>query len=327
MILQLLAVLGTAVLTLGLTGRYIRWAKAREVMDIPNERSSHEEPVPVGGGIPLLAVTAFAWPLLARPLSAMHAILLAAMLILAFVSWLDDRTPLPWWSRLVLQSVAVVIMLCFIPGETNILPGDMPLAIDRMIAGLGWLWFINLFNFMDGMNGLAAGETLAIVLGLMLLSLNLAFNSETLWLMIVLTGAVVGFLWWNWHPAKIFMGDVGSVPLGFALGWLLIELSMAGHFIAALILPLYFLADATITLVRRLIRGEKVWQAHKEHFYQRAHQGGHSHAAVVSRIMAANAVLIALAFLSMTHPLIGMSLAILTVACLLFILRSMAAKP
>ena len=93
---------------------------------------------------------------------------------------------------------------------------------------------------------------------------------------------------WNWAPARIFLGDVGSVPLGYLLGFLLLEPAARGAWKVALILPLYFLADATITLLRRLVRGERVWQAHREHFYQRAVQRGLGHAAVVRRVIAAD---------------------------------------
>src|SRR5690606_27746163 len=119
--------------------------------------------------------------------------------------------------------------------------------------------------------GAAGGEPALVALGL------------------AVAGAAFGFLPWNWQPARIFLGDVGSVPLGYALGWLLLSLAAAGAWAAALILPLYYLADATLTLMRRLARGERVWQAHREHFYQRATQAGRSHAAVVSLVAAAAA--------------------------------------
>ena len=105
-------------------------------------------------------------------------------------------------------------------------------------------------------------------------------------------GAAIGFLVWNWSPARIFLGDVGSVPLGYVLGFLLLDLAIRGWWKIALILPLYFLADATITLARRLLRGERVWQAHREHFYQQAVRRGLGHAAVVKRVIAADLMLI-----------------------------------
>jgi UDP-N-acetylmuramyl pentapeptide phosphotransferase/UDP-N-acetylglucosamine-1-phosphate transferase len=113
-----------------------------------------------------------------------------------------------------------------------------------------------------------------------------------------IAAAALGFLPWNWHPARLFLGDVGSVALGFLLGWLLLRLAAEGQWAAAVILPLYYLSDATLTLTRRTLRGEKPWQAHREHFYQRAVAAGLSHAAVVRAVGVANAGLIALAVMA-----------------------------
>ena len=110
----------------------------------------------------------------------------------------------------------------------------------------------------------------------------------------MLAGAAVGFLWWNWSPAKVFFGDVGSVPLGFLLGWLLLTLAGHGYWAAAIILPLYYLVDATLTLLERLARGEKIWEAHRSHYYQQAVQKGLSHAHVSRLILTGNVVLIGL---------------------------------
>jgi UDP-N-acetylmuramyl pentapeptide phosphotransferase/UDP-N-acetylglucosamine-1-phosphate transferase len=113
-------------------------------------------------------------------------------------------------------------------------------------------------------------------------------------------GASLGFLAWNWSPARIFMGDVGSVPLGYLLGFLLLDLAFLGEWLVALILPLYFLADASLTLARRALRGARVWQAHREHFYQRAAQGGLGHAAIVARVIVADLALILCAWAAET---------------------------
>jgi UDP-N-acetylmuramyl pentapeptide phosphotransferase/UDP-N-acetylglucosamine-1-phosphate transferase len=134
-------------------------------------------------------------------------------------------------------------------------------------------------------------------------------------------GTALGFLVWNWYPARLFLGDVGSVPLGFALGWLLLQAAVAGYWAAALILPLYYLADATITLTRRALRGAKIWQAHREHFYQQAVAQGRDHGAVARAIAIGNIILIALA-IAAEHTagaakLIALVTAVATVALLL----------
>ena len=173
-----------------------------------------------------------------------------------------------------------------------VLPG--PLDPFHLVAiGVVWIWWINLFNFMDGIDGLAGCEAAAIGAGLLLFaSVGAGADPALRALAAAVTGAAIGFLVWNWSPARIFLGDVGSVPLGYVLGFLLLGLAVRGNWRIALILPLYFLADATITLTRRILRGERVWQAHREHFYQQAVRRGLGHAAVAERVIAADLVLI-----------------------------------
>jgi UDP-N-acetylmuramyl pentapeptide phosphotransferase/UDP-N-acetylglucosamine-1-phosphate transferase len=146
---------------------------------------------------------------------------------------------------------------------------------------------------MDGIDGIAGSEAAAIGIGLLLFG---AVGTGQGWAGAPFAAAVaaasLGFLVWNWAPARIFLGDVGSVPLGYLLGFLLLWAAAGGYWRIALILPLYFLADATITLLRRLLRGEPVWRPHRQHFYQRAVQRGLGHAAVVRRVIAVDIVLV-----------------------------------
>ena len=147
---------------------------------------------------------------------------------------------------------------------------------------------------------------------------------------LLLVAVAVGFLPWNWHPARIFLGDVGSVPPGFMLGWLLLDLAGRGAWAAALILPAYFLADATWTLARRALRGEAIWRAHREHFYQRAVHGGLSHAAAVRAVLACNAALVSCAALSLAGTgatIAALCAAAVSVAALLWYFRSAARRP
>jgi UDP-N-acetylmuramyl pentapeptide phosphotransferase/UDP-N-acetylglucosamine-1-phosphate transferase len=205
--------------------------------------------------------------------------------LLAAISWLDDLRGLSPVVRLLAQAAAVAIGVFVLPGPHN--------ASHLAVIGLLWIWWINLFNFMDGIDGLAGSETAAIGAGLLLFAwVGAGADPAQRVLAAAVTGAAIGFLVWNWSPAKIFLGDVGSVPLGYILGFLLLDLAARGHWKIALILPLYFLADATITLARRLLRGERIWQAHREHFYQQAVRRGLGHAAVVKRVIAADLVLI-----------------------------------
>ncbi|HUI34964.1 MAG TPA: glycosyltransferase family 4 protein [Stellaceae bacterium] len=311
----LVSCLGTLLLT-GILQR-------REMLDVPNERSSHTVPVPRGGGIAVVGTIVIGWAGLtaAHLLGTRYLVVPAAAAGLALVSWIDDRRGLSPAPRLLAQIVAVAVTMAALPGGA-LFQGWLPPALDAIATALLWVWFINLFNFMDGIDGIAGSEAVAIGLGLMLvassgrmLDLGIAFPAG------VVVLAALGFLVWNWAPAKIILGDVGSIPLGFLLGFLLRNLALQGRWKAALILPLYFLADATLTLLRRLARGERVWRPHREHFYQRAVQRGLSHDAVVLRVVAADVVLIGCAWAAENGwGFGGLAIAALTVALLLGVL-------
>lgn len=305
--------------TLLATWLVLKYLQRNAIFDTPNERSSHVGLVPRGGGLAVVAVLAVAWAVLAMPENRIEiATVLVAMLLLAGVSWVDDLKSLPPWIRLVAQAAAVLPVLVWLAPKGPIFQGLLPGPIDLALSGLIWLWFINLFNFMDGIDGISGVEAASIGAGITLIASQTPSAGLDPMLAMTVAAAAVGFLWWNWHPAKIFLGDVGSVPLGFLLGWLLLNLASDGYWAPALILPLYYLADATITLGRRAARRERVWEAHREHFYQRAVQAGRSHAAVSLGVAACNAVLLGLAVLSLTSPWIALAAAGAVVSLFLF---------
>ena len=288
------------VASFGGTGLILRFLKKRAILDHPNERSSHSTPTPKGAGITVIAVVLSAWLGLAwgTPAAGATAVVSAAALGLAALSWIDDLRGLNSAWRLLGQGAAVVFVLTSAPAENPFFSGLLPGILDPLAAGLLWLWFINLFNFMDGIDGIAGVETASIGLGATLVAATAGLPPAFSVYGLTLFAAALGFLWWNWHPAQIFLGDVGSVPLGFLLGWLLLEMAAKGQWAAALILPLYYLADATITLIRRGLRGEKVWQAHREHFYQQGVKRGLSHAQVVGHVLWVNVLLVVLAVMA-----------------------------
>ena len=284
--------------TAALTGVVLRVLRRYAVLDRPSARSSHDAPTPRGGGLAVLAVLLPAWAAigLAWPAAGGAALagVLPGALLLAAVSWIDDLRGLDPRLRLAAHALAVGIGLAAM-APVPVFQGLLPLWLDRLAAGLAWLWFVNLFNFMDGIDGLAASETACLGGGLALIALVGGWPGATAPLGLTLTAAGLGFLLWNRPPAKLFLGDVGSVPLGYLAGWLLLDAASAGAWAAALILPAYYLADATLTLAGRAGRGESVTEAHAEHFYQRAVRAGRSHGQVVLMVLAANAALIALA--------------------------------
>ncbi|MDA1097719.1 MAG: glycosyl transferase [Proteobacteria bacterium] len=288
------------IVTVLATGALVRLLGARAILDHPNERSSHDRAVPRGGGIAVMAVIVAAWCLLAWPgamaiADSSNLIVIALLAIaLAGYSFLDDLRGLPALQRLLLQSVAVALGCLALP-DSPVFQGLLPPVADRLAAGFVWLWFINLFNFMDGIDGITVVETGSIGIGISLITHASGIAVHLAAPAAILAGAAVGFGFWNWRPAKIFLGDVGSVGLGFLLGWLLLSLAAAGHWIPALLLALYYLCDATWTLLRRVLRGEPFWRAHRSHFYQNAARHCGDHGRVALLILACNGALVATA--------------------------------
>jgi UDP-N-acetylmuramyl pentapeptide phosphotransferase/UDP-N-acetylglucosamine-1-phosphate transferase len=287
------------------SGLTMRWLRRRMILDHPVERSSHARPVPKGCGIAVTAVLLLAWLDLAitglappeTPLICCLAFALGA------VSWFNDVTHLPAGLRLAVHLLVAAVGLMAIPDRGQVFQGLLPEALDQVATVLLWAWFMNLFNFMDGIDGITAVETSSIGFGLAFVAaLTGIATGGYLLLVVALAAAALGFLPWNWHPARVFLGDAGSVPLGFATGWLLLLLASRGYWASALLLPLYYLADATLTLLRRLARGEAVWRAHRSHFYQRALAPDGNHAAVALWILAGNLGLVAAAVLAVWQP-------------------------
>ncbi len=313
--------IGTALVSLAATGLILRQLKIRGIVDNPNERSSHDTPTPRGGGLAVIVVLLTAWVLSLGDDIAAYQWLIVATIFIGFVSWLDDLRGLSPALRLISQFIAVVMVFWLMPSSALYFHGLVPFWLDNLIAMLLWVWFINLFNFMDGIDGISAVESTSIGLGVFLLMIIGSAEMVHGFLGLSIAAAALGFLWWNWQPAKIFLGDVGSVPLGFLIGWLLLEILASPVWPTALILPLYYLADTTITLLRRALKGEKVWQAHRSHYYQQSIQRGLSHAKVASIIGLANVLLIGLAILSVNQPLSAIGGAIIVVAGLLVFMR------
>ncbi len=291
------------------------------VIDHPNARSSHARPTPRGGGLAITKTMMLGGLLLAFVFRLPFASFapLFGIVAVAWISWMDDRKGVPARYRFLIQVAAVALPLFLMPQERLVFAGFLPLVPDRMLAGLCWLWFINLFNFMDGIDGIAAGEAFIVSMGLAFVGVLSGQADAFVHAALVVAGASLGFLVWNWHPARMFMGDVGSIPLGYVLGWMLILLASRGHLFPALILPLYFVADASLTLARRALRGEKVWQAHREHFYQKAVQGGRRHDHVSGLVILVGIFLVAIAVASIWLGWVALVAACVPVIALLWV--------
>ena len=306
------------------TGVVLRLLESRAILDEPNPRSSHERPTPRGGGIAVMGVILPAWAAIAlfEADGGTAWVVLAGATLLAALSWVDDLRGLRASARLAVHALAVALGMAAFSGQGPVFQGILPGWLDMLVAALLWLWFLNLFNFMDGIDGIAGVESATVGGGLALVAVFAGSGSGEALFALTLAAAALGFLAWNWHPARVFLGDVGSVPLGYLLGWLLLAAAAGGQWAPALILPLYYLTDASLTLGRRLARGERVWLAHREHFYQRAVQGGRGHGQVTLMILAANLVLVVLAGAAVLWPppWIALAGAVLTVGILLYCL-------
>lgn len=319
-----LAAVDTWVLVVAGTAMVRSYLLKRRILDQPNHRSSHATPIPRGGGLGVVPAVLLVWAAQSAYVDTYARwawVSGAGALLLMAASWADDRWDLPAAPRLLVHAVAVAGALACLPRGELAFAGWLPFWADRALAGLGWLWFVNLYNFMDGIDGITGVETITVAGGIAVVAALAGHEAGLIPYAAALAGAGAGFLVWNWHPARVFLGDVGSVPLGFLLGGLLLRLALAGHLAAALILPAYYLADSTITLVRRALDGEKVWQAHRRHFYQRAVRGGKRHDQVALAILAFDLLLVAAAVVSLTHPAAGIAAAVVVVAGLLALLR------
>jgi UDP-N-acetylmuramyl pentapeptide phosphotransferase/UDP-N-acetylglucosamine-1-phosphate transferase len=264
----------------------------------PNVRSSHKVPTSQGGGIFVIAATVTVVAVTAywQPGSFPATILwvLAATIGLAVVGAIDDIRVLEVVPRLLLQTTAVAAVIATFPTEMRVVP-ELPLSIDRGLLLIGGVWFVNLVNFMDGIDWMTVAEVVPLTAGLAVFGVIDALPREATLVAVALCGAVIGFAPFNRPVARLFLGDVGSLPIGLLLGWLLALLAGRGHLAAALLLPLYYVADATITLLTRLIKGESIMQAHRSHYYQRALDNGFSVYEIVARVFTINIILVALA--------------------------------
>jgi len=305
--------------TLWLTGVILAWLEQRAILDHPVERSSHRLATPRGGGLALIPLILFAWLMLAAAGLAPQrtGAIVAIAAALALISWRDDMASVGALWRLLAHIVAAALGVLALPDTALVFQGLLPPLFDRLAAALLWVWFLNLYNFMDGIDGITCTETIFVGLGVALVLLLADQGDDLARLAVPVAAGAAGFLRWNWPPAQIFLGDVGSVPLGFLLGWLLLSMAGEGLWAPALILPLYYLSDATLTLLARLLRGERIWEAHRVHFYQRALAPDGDHGAVLYLIIGGNIALFLFASLATMWPWPSLALAVMATIVLL----------
>jgi UDP-N-acetylmuramyl pentapeptide phosphotransferase/UDP-N-acetylglucosamine-1-phosphate transferase len=295
--IPLIGAVTAAVLSAGIT-RVIRPLLQRYALARPNARSSHRIPTPQGAGIAVIAATLLVagvtahWMGFPVPLEVF-----GATVSIAIVGMVDDIKPIPVLPRLLLQAAAVGAIVYSAPDDLAI-ASDFPFAVERAFEVVAGLWFVNLVNFMDGLDLMTVAEVVPVTGALVLLAQLGEFHTLPSLVAAALCGAMLGFAPQNRPIAKVFLGDVGSLPIGLLLGWCLLQLAWHQHLIPALLLPLYYLTDATVTLVRRMARREPFWAAHRTHFYQRATDNGFTVWQVVAEVFCLNVVLASLAIVA-----------------------------
>lgn len=308
--LPLLALFAGLLTTAGLLPILIRFAPQLRLVAYPNQRSSHSAPTPTGGGI-AIAVPVLLWCALAPEAAGMPLAIAGG--VLALTGFLDDMFDLPALPRLFIQAGTV--------GGFLWATGYLSWAATELLVfgflGIGVLWFVNLFNFMDGIDGIAASQVLVFGIGVLLLSgATLTWVESLIWLVV---GSSAGFLCFNWHPARIFMGDAGALLLGLFIPATALALDRSGDvpLVASLILLAVFLFDASFTLGVRLVTGQRFTAAHRSHLYQRlARRWGHGRA-TTAFVLYAGLWLLPLAAYAAKSPAYGPWLGMLAVLPLL----------
>ena len=273
------------------------FAIKKSIIDTPNERSSHSNPTPRGGGLAIVIVwlSAISYLYLKNEIEDKLFYALLSVLPLVIIGLLDDVFSLSPKLRILFQIITVGLGLYFLGGVTTFNIGFYSasnLYVLTLLFFIGALWFINLYNFLDGIDAYASVQAIFMALAIFLFTHN---N-----ILLFLIAAICGFLFWNWPKAKIFMGDVGSTTLGYTLYILGIYFNNIGEFniINWLIISALFWFDATLTLLRRFKNKEKLSVAHKKHAYQRIVQFGYSHQKTVLISIVINIFLLGLIYLS-----------------------------
>ena len=273
----------------------------RYLMAAPNARSSHKIATPQGAGLAVMlsvlagcALGLFLW---AQEPGPSLVPVLAIAVVLTILGALDDAHALPVSWRLIGQTLASLVLVVNLPGGFQLFPGLMPLVVERALIVLGTVWFVNAVNFLDGLDWMTVAQVVPMTLGIAVLQALGAVPDTVGLLALALLGATLGFAIFNKHPAQVFLGDAGSLPIGLCLAFMLIFVAQA-HLAAALLLSLYTFADPTLTLFRRIAAGEQIASAHRTHFYQRAINQGLSVPQVTARVFLLGLLLAGLAIIT-----------------------------
>jgi UDP-N-acetylmuramyl pentapeptide phosphotransferase/UDP-N-acetylglucosamine-1-phosphate transferase len=286
----------------------------RHLLAQPNARSSHTVPTPQGAGLAVMAAV-FAGGglgLVFAPAEPGLFGVLAAAAGLTLLGAIDDAYTVSVPSRLAGQALAAVVLVGTLPGNLRLFPGLLPAGVEDALLVFGIVWFVNAVNFLDGLDWMTVAQVVPMTIGVAVLHVLGAVPATVTLLALALLGATLGFAVFNKHPARIFLGDAGSLPIGLLLAFMLTFVAKA-NLAAALLLALYTLADATVTLLRRLFAGERVFSAHRTHFYQRGVAAGLTVPQVTARVFLLCMLLAALAVAAVMADSLATDLALLAI--------------
>jgi UDP-N-acetylmuramyl pentapeptide phosphotransferase/UDP-N-acetylglucosamine-1-phosphate transferase len=317
----------TIIGSLILTKLSIKYLPLIGVVDKPSNRKVHLQPTPGGAGIGLIILF-----LIGMPLFEYHVygnlnyakIMVPILSTISLISFIDDIRDLSVPLRLFFHILsALLINFIIIYPDYRLFHGLVPAEFDLILTSLGLVAFLNIYNFLDGIDGITAAESIhlaATILVLCYLKYDIIIHANLLIMMsVIILGFCIGFIPFNWHPAKVFIGDVGSISLGFIFGICLICLSSSSWhlFVSSTIAALYYLFDGVFTIIIRLINNEQIWQPHVKHFFQQAVKKGMSHKQVTIKISLCNLALFILSISALYYPITSLILSILAVCYLL----------
>ncbi len=321
--------------------RLIPFLKKMSLIDYPTERSNHTGIVPKGAGILIMGLFIFSISIaliFSNVFNLQWIIFILALVILFIVSLIDDLKSLSAPLRLFFHFFSVIISIFALRNEIiffsqqNILSWinynpQVIFCFIFLILALIWVWIINLFNFMDGMDGLTCFQILLLAVTINILSVLGLIDEQFQYVSLILISLFLAFLKFNFPPAKIFLGDVGSIPLGYITGLILIKVLLNGEaIIPILIILLFHFSDSTLTLIIRLIKKRNIMIAHSDHFFQKIIRTGQTHYQVLKKIIFLFIILFFLSMLSIYYPFLSLALGIFFTTVFLYYIHMVSKK-
>ncbi|MDF2966045.1 MAG: undecaprenyl-phosphate alpha-N-acetylglucosaminyltransferase [Rickettsiaceae bacterium] len=312
------------VLTALATKFAIKLLNSYGIVDQPGNRRSHKKATPRGGGIAIFLIFTIGFIYLDLIFKSNYSFrLLPYLTFLALVSFYDDIKGTNAFLRLVVHLFVASYALYNFLYPNNLFHGELDTWLDFTLATIGFAGFVNIYNFLDGIDGITSMQSIHLSIAIITLTIlrsDVIYHPTFIMMIALITLACsIGFLIYNWSPASVFLGDVGSISLGFLLGLCLVLIAASGErlFVASAISSLYYIADGGGTLLIRIIKREKVWLPHLNHFFQQAVKKGMSHKEVTLKIAFCNLILLLLAVNALFYPAICIIAAIFVVMCIL----------